>query len=246
LPKTAELDAEARATLAASIAVGPNDAAPVVVPDPDSPAAAAGLRAGDRILKAADRPVRTWDELRDAVASAGDRPVRLEVERGSETLALEIRPSPWVVVDLGMRIEFEELRRTFKKESVGGALKAGGIAAVDLVKQLYVTLKRLVTGDVAARNLGGIVTISRASYRYAQSGLAVFVYFLPLLSINLGFINVLPIPVLDGSHLMFLLIEKIKGSPVSARVRNYSQILGLVFVIALMVFVTYNDILRLL
>src|SRR5690606_27114889 len=82
LPKTAELDAEARATLAASIAVGPNDAAPVVVPDPDSPAAAAGLRAGDRILKAADRPVRTWDELRDAGAAAGGRPVRLEVERG--------------------------------------------------------------------------------------------------------------------------------------------------------------------
>ena len=111
---------------------------------------------------------------------------------------------------------------------------------------MYVTLKRLVTGDVSARNLGGIVTISRVSYRAVQNGLSFFLYFLALLSINLAFVNVLPIPVLDGGHLLFLLIERIKGSPVSARVLNYSQILGLVFVLALMVFVTYNDILRLL
>ena len=77
-------------------------------------------------------------------------------------------------------------------------------------------------------------------------GAAYFFYFLALLSINLAFINVLPIPVLDGGHLMFVLIERIKGSPVSATVLNYSQILGLVFVLALIVFVTYNDILRLL
>ena len=71
-------------------------------------------------------------------------------------------------------------------------------------------------------------------------------YFLALLSINLAFVNVLPIPVLDGGHLLFLLIEKIKGSPVSVRVFQYSQVLGLVLVLALVVFVTYNDILRLL
>ena len=69
-------------------------------------------------------------------------------------------------------------------------------------------------------------------------------YFLAILSINLAVINVLPIPMLDGGHLTFLLIEKIKGSPVSTKVHNYSQILGLVFVLALMVYVTYNDLLR--
>ena len=108
------------------------------------------------------------------------------------------------------------------------------------------TLKRLVTGDVAAKNLGGIIQISRVSYRHAQDGWTRFLYFLALLSINLAFINVLPIPVLDGGHLLFVLIERIKGSPVSVQVLNYSQILGLVLVLALVVFVTYNDILRLL
>ena len=118
--------------------------------------------------------------------------------------------------------------------------------SVDLIKQLYVTLKRMVTGDVSAKNLGGIVTISRVSYAVAKEGWAKLFWFLAVLSINLAFINVLPIPVLDGGHLLFLLIERIKGSPVSVKVHNYSQILGLVFVVALMVFVTYNDILRLL
>jgi regulator of sigma E protease len=125
------------------------------------------------------------------------------------------------------------------------AVKAGLVCSVDLIKQLYVTLKRLFTGDVSARNLGGIIQISRVSYAYAESGWARFVYFLALLSINLAFINILPIPVLDGGHLLFLLIERVKGSPVSPKVLSYSQILGLVFVVGLMVFVTYNDIVRL-
>ncbi len=79
-----------------------------------------------------------------------------------------------------------------------------------------------------------------------QWGFSRFLYFLALLSINLAFVNVLPIPVLDGGYLTFLLIEKIKGSPVSTKVLTYSQVLGLVFVLALVVFVTYNDILKLL
>ncbi|MDP6931178.1 MAG: site-2 protease family protein, partial [Planctomycetota bacterium] len=81
---------------------------------------------------------------------------------------------------------------------------------------------------------------------FAESGWTRFIYFLALLSLNLAFINVLPIPVLDGGHILFLAIEGIKGSPVSPRVFTYSQVAGLVFVIALIVFVTYNDILRLL
>jgi regulator of sigma E protease len=109
-----------------------------------------------------------------------------------------------------------------------------------------VTTKRLLTGEVAASNLGGIIQISRVSYHNTQWGFPRFLYFLALLSINLAFVNVLPVPVLDGGHLLFLLIEKIKGSPVSVRVFQYSQVLGLVLVLALVVFVTYNDILRLL
>jgi len=114
-----------------------------------------------------------------------------------------------------------------------------------MIKQLYVTMKRMVTGDVGAKNLGGIIRISQVSYQAAQRGPSWFLYLLAMLSLNLAFVNLLPIPVLDGGHLLFLLIERIKGSPVSVNVLNYSQVLGLVLVLALVVFVTYNDILRL-
>ncbi len=127
----------------------------------------------------------------------------------------------------------------------GPPTAAGWVASWDFVKQIYVTLKRLFTGEVSPTNLGGIITISRVSYAYAQDGLARLFYFLAILSINLAVINVLPIPVFDGGHLLFLVIERIKGSPVSTKVHNYSQILGLVFILLLLFYVTYNDILKL-
>jgi regulator of sigma E protease len=133
-----------------------------------------------------------------------------------------------------------------RAESFGEAVKLGTVCSLDLIKQMYVTLKRLVTGEVGAKNLGGIIRISQVSYQAAQRGPSWFWYFLALLSVNLAFVNVLPIPVLDGGHLMFLLIEKVKGSPVSTKVFGYSQVIGLVFVLLLILFVTYNDILRLL
>jgi regulator of sigma E protease len=217
----------------------------VVVPVPGSPAEAAGIAAGDEFVAIAGGPIRKWDDLVAAVQRSSMNIMHCSVRREG-LLQIDIRPAPTQVVDPGFDIRLDRLEHVYRVDSVGGAVRAGFVASMDLIKQLYVTLKRLFTGDVAARNLGGIIQISRVSYHYAQTGWALFVYFLALLSINLAFVNVLPIPVLDGGHLLFLLIEKIKGSPVSAQVLNYSQILGLVFVIALMVYVTYNDILKLL
>jgi regulator of sigma E protease len=115
-----------------------------------------------------------------------------------------------------------------------------------MIKTCYLTLSRILTGDVAGKNLGGIITIGRATYNFAELGLAKLFFFLAILSINLGFLNILPIPILDGGHLLFLLIEKIKGSPVNEKVMGYSQIVGLAFILALLIYVTYNDILRLI
>lgn len=218
----------------------------VVEPAPDTPAARAGLVAGDEIQRAGERDLADWQDLIEVVQGAGDAPLQLVVRGDDGQRAVTLTPQHLPVADLGFTtVARAALRETYRVESVGGAITAGLVASADLIKQLYVTLKRLFTGDVAASNLGGIITISRVSYDQAQSGWARFFYFLALLSINLAFINVLPIPVLDGGHLLFLLIEKIKGSPVSARVLNYSQLLGLVFVVALMVYVTFNDIRRL-
>jgi len=202
------------------------------------------------VLAIAGESLSDWDQMRKLVQAAdtGEESTGLDftVDRGGETVKLSIQPERSAVHELGFLPQIPIRYEVFQSDDFAGSLKAGMVSSIDLIKQLYVTLKRLFTGDVAAKNLGGIITISRVSYQFAKQGPSRFFYFLALLSINLAFINILPIPVLDGGHLLFLVIEKVKGSPVSAKVFTYSQILGLIFVLALIVFVTYNDILRLL
>ncbi len=218
----------------------------MVVPQPLGAAAAAGLKPGDRIVAIQGRPSATWDDLLQAVKGVGDAQLHFKVLRHDGLAAIDVTPAAYPHIDLGFEVELSELKQMLRVQGFVPALTKGLVQSVDLIKQLYVTLKRMVTGDVSAKNLGGIVTISRYSYAVAKEGWSKLFWFLAVLSINLAFINVLPIPVLDGGHLLFLLIERIKGSPVSVKVHTYSQILGLVFVVALLVFVTYNDILRLL
>ena len=107
-----------------------------------------------------------------------------------------------------------------------------------------VTVKRMLLGQVSGKNVGGIISIGVVSYSWASLGITKLLFFLCMLSLNLAFLNVLPIPILDGGHLMFLIIEKIKGSPVSERVFGYSQMVGIVLIVSLMIYVTYNDLVR--
>jgi regulator of sigma E protease len=218
----------------------------LLLPHPGGAAANAGMQPGDEVIAIDGQPVHDWESLRSKVlAAAAGTVLHFTVRRDGAEVPLAIAPQAQRV-DLGVVTMVPTKMTEVRQDSFAGAVRAGTVAAVDLIKQLYVTIKGMITGQVGAKNLGGIITISRVSYQVAQGGPSRFFFFLALLSINLAFINVLPIPVLDGGYLLFLLIEKIKGSPVSPRVFGYSQILGLVFVLALVVFVTYNDILRLL
>ncbi len=244
---------EDRAKFADYVALLPDFEATALKPMPEGAAIDAGIAAGDRLLSIDGAAVSTWIQLQAVVRKAGNRPLRVEIEQlpdlpGSpaKTRTLTLSPRQPIAHDYGYIRQVERLRNEVQASSTLDAMRLGSICALDLIKQLYVTMKRLLTGEVAASNLGGIIQISRVSYQNTQWGLPRFLYFLALLSINLAFVNVLPIPVLDGGHLLFLLIERIKGSPVSVRIFNYSQVLGLVLVLALVVFVTYNDILRLL
>lgn len=154
-------------------------------------------------------------------------------------------PAQFDLPDLGFLPELTPLRETVRADGFADALHRGYVASIDMIRQLYVTLKRLVTGEVSARNLSGIVGISVVTYRQVRQGWVELLYWLAILSLNLAVVNLLPIPLFDGGHLLFLLIEKVRGAPMSARVLNYSQVMGLVFVLALVVFVTFNDIRRL-
>ncbi|HLQ37386.1 MAG TPA: RIP metalloprotease RseP, partial [Planctomycetota bacterium] len=245
VPLSAPVTAAERQQLPDHLELGTDPDCMLLLPTPDGAAARAGMLSGDRLLAVDGHPVSDWSALQRSIKSTpAGQAVHLSLQRGGQQLELQVVPQRRPEYDLGFTPLVLWKSHEVRETSFGGAIRSGCVCALDLVKQLYVTLKKLVTGEVAAKNLGGIITISRVSYAYAQSGWSRFLYFLALLSINLAFINVLPIPVLDGGHLLFLLIEKIKGSPVSARVFTYSQVLGLIFVLALLVFVTYNDIVR--
>jgi regulator of sigma E protease len=154
-----------------------------------------------------------------------------------------VRPPAY---DFGVAPSLANRAERVQADSLPHALALGSSMSVDLIKQLYVTLKRLATGDVSAKNLGGIIRISQVSYRAAERGPTWLLYLLAMLSLNLAVVNLLPVPILDGGHLAFLAIEAAKGSPVNPRVLGYSQMAGLVFILFLVLFVTYNDILQLL
>ena len=258
----ARVDLVAQASVADRQAIAANvalDTAPrlQVIPTPDGAAAASGMQPGDWLTKMDGRPLRTWEELRSAVQRQGEDPLLVTLLRpdpadvdgdGARGVEVEVRfrarrePVP----DFGFTASIPPRMTEIRASSFLEAIELGTVCSLDLVKQLYVTMKRLITGEVGAKNLGGIIRISQVSYQAAQRGPSWFWYFLALLSVNLAFVNLLPIPVLDGGHLLFLLIEKVKGSPVSTKVFGYSQVIGLVFVLLLVIFVTYNDILRLL
>ena len=228
--------------------------------DPDSTLAHAsngraaqesGLKSGDNILEVNSEAVQTWKDILTITRERAGRNEATEftVERrvGSgepSILAITIAPTPLVRHDYGFGIE--RANGIYQTHSFAGSIRAGTQASWRFLTDAWLTLQKMFMGEVSTENLGGIVAISTVSYDWASQGWAKLFFFLCMLSINLAFLNVLPIPVLDGGHLAFCIVEAVKGSPVSARTMGYSQVVGLVLILTLTIYVTYQDILRLL
>ncbi|MEW6741641.1 MAG: RIP metalloprotease RseP [Planctomycetota bacterium] len=231
--------AEERA-LIDDIALAPDLTSTVVVCLPRSPAERAGLPGRAQLVRVGERDVRTWDDIRNAIQELEGKDVTLafETEHGID----EVTVTPAARIrDFGLAFLRPEVVRKFGLLS---ACAAGWQCSLYWTKSTYLTLKKMVMGHVSPKNLGGILSIGYVSRTYANSGIAKLLFFLAILSINLAFINFLPIPILDGGHILFLIIEKIKGSPVSERLMGYAQVVGLVLILALLFYVTYNDIIR--
>jgi regulator of sigma E protease len=216
-----------------------------------SAAAEAGIRDGDRITSIEGHPVARFEDISPAVKAAGDAHALAVVlrrdgpEGGAETeLSVSVVPRPIAQPSEDYGINLKLSTYVYQAPSPTVALRTGIQSSWRLMADSWLTLKRILTGQVSGENVGGIITIGVVSYSWAGQGMAKLFYFLCMLSVSLAFLNVLPIPVLDGGHLFFLLIEKLKGSPVSERVLSYSQIVGLVLLVSLVVYVTYNDIQR--
>jgi regulator of sigma E protease len=243
-------DAEARA-LASDLAVTTDADSIQLVVYPDSAAEEAGVLTGDRVLRVNSERVDSFDGLKEGIVASGAAGVRLELERpgagpdgrpGRVELTVVPRRSP--VPEYGLELRSDTY--LFRSEGPGEAVVLGVERSWRMIQDIWRTAQRMIFRELPSDQMGGIVMISQISYSQAERGLGSLFLFLCMLSLNLAFLNVLPIPVLDGGHLFFLLIEKIKGSPVSERVLAYSQIVGLVLILSLMVYVTFNDITRLI
>ncbi len=216
---------------------------------PDSPAWRAGLRIADTVTRVDGEEVESWRELLTGVkASSGDGSERriTWVRDGQEISA--------VVAPVLHRSDYESKLGVVMNMPLYDVRRYGAVGAVsegfrnmaNHMVETLLTLQGIATRQVSPEHLGGIVTIAVVSYGAAKQGLGKLVYMTAVISAAIAFLNILPIPVLDGGHLLFLAIEKVRGRRLSERVMGIAQTVGLVLLILLVVYVTRNDILRLL
>jgi regulator of sigma E protease len=215
----------------------------------------AGLAPGDRILLADGKPVRTWEELVSAVQARPEMPLSLTIERGGVRQTVEVVPAsvgagqkrigrigaaPQLPAShaekMLIRVQHGVVESLWK-----GVLKTGDIAAFSLKM-----LGKMLLGEISWKHLSGPVTIADFAGQSAQLGWVSYLTFLALISISLGVLNLLPIPLLDGGHLMYYAIEIVKGRPVSERAMELGQRVGLALLLVMMAFAFYNDLNRLL
>lgn len=223
---------------------------------PDTPAARAGFKEEDKIVRVNELPVKDWRDFHNFTRTHINKPLLVEIERKSangeiEQLSLSVTPESFTEkgvsygrVGMASKPLPEEFLRHYEY-SVGGALVAGIKRTWDTSGFVLLSVKKLILGEISTKNLSGPISIAKVAGSSAQIGLKSFVGFLALLSVFLGVFNLLPIPVLDGGHLLYLSVEAIKGKPVSEKIQILAYQFGLMVVIGLSMLAMYNDIMRL-
>ncbi|AHF03308.1 peptidase [Marichromatium purpuratum 984] len=223
---------------------------------PGEPAEQAGLAVGDRILAADGTAVTRWRDWVALVRERPRQPITLEVERGAgERVTLEIVPRALVegehtVGRIGAGVDVpDDLMADYRVEIHHDPLEAlvrAGDKTLDTSLMIFKVIGRMLVGQASVENLSGPIAIAETAGRTASHGLESFAKFLAMLSISLGVLNLLPIPLLDGGHLVYYLIEGVKGSPLSETALANAQRVGLVLIVGLMVLAFYVDLSRLL
>ncbi|MCK9505449.1 MAG: sigma E protease regulator RseP [Porticoccaceae bacterium] len=218
------------------------------------PAAEAGLRSGDRITAMDGIEVSDWAQWVEYVRARPGETIAIEVARGSEKFATQITPKGVtqddgsVIGQVGMSVVIPEWPESYLRKTDYGVVGAFGQALHQTwktTKMVLDSIKKMVTGIISPKHLSGPITIAKVAGASAQYGFTAYLGFLALLSVSLGVLNLLPIPVLDGGHLMYYMVEAVKGSPVSEKIQMAGYRLGLFLVVGLMVIALYNDVMRL-
>ena len=215
----------------------------------------AGLQEGDRVLRANGVALQHWSELVDTIRTHPGQTVRLEIQRGEMTIAIELVPQ--AIAESGKNVGKIGAGPQVDHAAWQAILTEVSYGPVDALYQSLrktwetsvITLKmlgKMVVGEVSMKNLSGPITIADYAGQSAEMGVAAYLGFLALISISLGVLNLLPVPLLDGGHLLYYVTELVKGSPVSEQAWEIGQKIGIALLGMLMFFAIYNDINRLI
>ncbi|WP_318485096.1 sigma E protease regulator RseP [Photobacterium leiognathi] len=220
----------------------------------NSAAVDAGFKLNDKIVAIDKKPVTEWQQFVDAVRTHPDQQLSVEVLRDGQPVMLSLVPHSKVEPDgskigyVGLAPSIEPWPESYKINLQFGPLEAV-VKATEKTKQLvtltFDMVTKLFTGDVAIKNLSGPISIAKGAGMTADFGLVYFLGFLALISVNLGIVNLLPLPVLDGGHLMFFAIEAVTRRPVSERIQDIGYRVGSAILVALMAVALFNDFTRL-
>lgn len=217
------------------------------------PAATAGLQAGDRLLQVNGQAFSYWDEVVDYLQARPNELLHIRIDRGGQTLDREVRLGLREVAgkQLGFFGAYAEVpeqalqsMRIEVSDSPWAALPRAVRQSWDMSAMTLRMVSKMLLGEVSIENLSGPVSIAQYAGASASIGFTAFLGFLALVSISLGVLNLLPIPILDGGHLLYYLVEFVKGSPVSEQVQQVGQQVGVVLLLGLMLLALYNDIMR--
>ena len=218
---------------------------------PDSPAEVSGIKAGDRIVEAGGRKVKLWHEFSEVVQKSQSAPIDIMMERDGALFLFKVRPE----LRVNKNIFGEEIMTPMigvaasgqvinMPAGLGESLWLGVNRTWDMVSLTVQAIVKLLNRAIPLDNVGGPVLIVQLISQQSEEGLASVLALAAFISVNLGLLNLLPIPVLDGGHILFMIIETIRGRPVSTRVQAVTMRIGLAALLALFILAMYNDIIR--
>lgn len=216
---------------------------------PGAPADHAGLRPGDTVRAVDGQPIQFWDEFVDRVRSSGGKPLQLDVDRGSQHLTLAVTPRQGITEAAEKRYQIgiqREFSLSYNRVGPIDAFKAAGLQTASLVTQTVDVVGKLISGRYSVKQLQSVVGISRMAGEAVAQGVFAIISFMALISVNLGILNLLPIPILDGGHILLLSLEGIRRRDFSMAFKERFVQVGLVFLLVLIVYVMYNDVVRML
>lgn len=233
--------------------LGIEETAPVITAVMNgSPAMAAGFRDGDRVLTIEGQEIRTWSQMTGFVKDSPNRPLHFQVQREGLIVPLVVTPAADKATVDGKTVEVGKIgisgpgRSIIRASNPLMAIVQGVQATWGWTELTAIGIYKMVAGEISSKNIGGPLTIANMSGEAAAQGMSSVVFLIAILSINLGVLNLLPIPILDGGHLLFFAIEAILRKPLGDRQREIAQQVGLLLLVSIMVFAFWNDIERLI